>query len=389
MASFDLRSGYTPTADFSAPTSFGEVIDDSLLLVFGDSWLHDRGLAIIELLIARDQTTETVSWGMVEQLLLTPTFAGFMSIPQSLAESFSLEDLPEMSFGASITEPLVVVSSLIDTPQKVAAILDQIILTSSNIPNGNVSAVIASTLVVTDLLLRNMGGDITEQLIMASDYDELVRRYEEIVDNMLATSTDTPIARLYVSQEETLDTASTTDTSGSKLVSDILDELFLGGLIVLPDGTAWVINTETKGLSEYTNFEFNSMTEINGKFYGANSSGIYELAGDDDDGTDIRAIIRTGLSDFGISRKKRVSDVYIGHTSTGQLVLKVIYNQDNEKREAWYRVSEKPDAHDTTRFKVGKGAKARYWGFELANEDGADFNLDQIELYVLPLNRRL
>lgn len=389
MASFDLRSGYTPTANFTASVSLEEVIDDGFL-VTTDSVSIDSALVVLEQLRVRSKTKEQVAWGMVEQLLLSPEVASFLSIEKSAASYLNTIDITDTALGATVIEPLLITSPGVDgIPIKIQHMMEQLVLTDPVIPNGNVSLAVASVLALTDLLLRNLGGDVTEDLILTSPFDILLKKYSAYISQLYFNDTLTPLIRLYFEADEDLTLIDTLLSSGSTLTSEVVDALLFTGLLVLPDGTAWVVNTTTKGLSEYTNFDFNSMTEINGKFYGANSDGIYELTGDTDSGTDIQSIIRTGLSEFGTSRKKRISDVYIGYTSTKNLVLKVIYNQDNAKREAWYELTERSDAHDTARFKVGKGAKARYWGFELLNTGGTDFHLDEIELFVLPLTRRL
>ena len=49
----------------------------------------------------------------------------------------------------------------------------------------------------------------------------------------------------------------------------------------------------------------------------ANSNGIYVLTGDDSAGTDIDALIKTGLIDFGTSLEKQIPYAYIGLSKSG------------------------------------------------------------------------
>ncbi|MCK5611056.1 hypothetical protein KAR91_54790, partial [Candidatus Pacearchaeota archaeon] len=43
-----------------------------------------------------------------------------------------------------------------------------------------------------------------------------------------------------------------------------------------------VMNTENNAVTEYSNFDFNSMCEFNGVYLGGNSNGIFQMTGDTD-----------------------------------------------------------------------------------------------------------
>ena len=55
--------------------------------------------------------------------------------------------------------------------------------------------------------------------------------------------------------------------------------------------TIHAINTQTLGISEYTGLDFIALVEHEGRTYGLTATGLYELVGADDDGTDIDASI--------------------------------------------------------------------------------------------------
>jgi hypothetical protein len=167
----------------------------------------------------------------------------------------------------------------------------------------------------------------------------------------------------------------------------ILDSVVLGGVLTLPTGTynAWIINTQSLGVSRYTNYNFNSVA---GRFAAADD-GIYELTGDTDAGIPIPALIETGLMDFGSQMKKQIPDVYLGSTVDGRLVLKVTTSQDGKLIEDWYTATLDYEAPDNSRMKVGRGLKSRYWKFRLENVNGADFTLDDMGVRTVVLTRRL
>ena len=118
---------------------------------------------------------------------------------------------------------------------------------------------------------------------------------------------------------------------------------------------------------------------------------MYELAGDTDDGAAINARLRLGMSEMGTRRLKAYSEVYVGYTGDGQLLLRVIFTDDGSgtKRAAEYRMKPRPAAgRRESRFEPGKGLQAVYFDFELENLDGADFDLSSVEFQPLVSNRR-
>ena len=153
---------------------------------------------------------------------------------------------------------------------------------------------------------------------------------------------------------------------------------------------AWVMNTESGGLSKYTNFPFNSYATIGGRRYGAYSGGIVKFGGDTDFGEAIQARLRLGMFDFNSRVKKSFSEVYIG-AAGGELLLKCIYVDDGtgEKVAAVYRLQTRPaGASREMRFEPGKGLKAVDWDFEIENVDGADFDLRSVQFHPMMSSRR-
>lgn len=97
------------------------------------------------------------------------------------------------------------------------------------------------------------------------------------------------------------------------------------------------------------------------------------------------------MLDFGTSRMKRIRSAYLGYTATNELVMRVRAVSQGELSEHWYKAThtKTPNAPDGGYMPVGQGLKSRYWQFELTNIDGGDFEIDQVELHPLVLNRRV
>lgn len=155
---------------------------------------------------------------------------------------------------------------------------------------------------------------------------------------------------------------------------------------------AWVLNTESTGLSRYTNYPFNSFARIGDRYYGLTSGGLYRLDGDTDDGEPISAKISTGMFDFGDRVLKGIPEAYVGYASDGTMLLRTVFvhPKTGEKAAADYRlVPRGAAATRENRFEGGRGVFSVDWSFELENVGGADFELESIEFRPVALSRRV
>ena len=147
--------------------------------------------------------------------------------------------------------------------------------------------------------------------------------------------------------------------------------------------TGYAINLKTLGLSEYANFTFNSMCRIGSLSFGASSSGLYRLDGDDDSGENVVAYFTFPLCDFGVDNKKRIRSVYYGGTASKPLRLYTENDEGNERR----RLFEPKTVRSKTKVPVGREGKGSYWKFKVINVRGADFEMDTLEMFPIVLGR--
>lgn len=190
----------------------------------------------------------------------------------------------------------------------------------------------------------------------------------------------------------TVDAAGHTSTVGEasiELPMLILAATGLAPAVAAVDGalSALVLETESTRLTTYSHFNFNSLTEFNGVFLGANADGIYALSGGKDDVAEIAATVRFGVTDMKEQRLKRLVSAYVGYRADGEMTLTVTTDEDSE-----YQYTLAPRHLDNlhpSRVKLGRGARARYFQVALQNRDGADFELDQLTLDTAVLSRRL
>lgn len=152
---------------------------------------------------------------------------------------------------------------------------------------------------------------------------------------------------------------------------------------------AWVLNTETGGLSTYTNYGYNSLAAYDGVLYATSNEGVFEIASDTDtDSRFIAAHLKTGFLDFQQDNTKRLSDIFLGHVG-GQLEF-AVETYDGPQEVYTYAVEEREiDAPRNNRLKVGRGLSSRYWRFEIQNIDGANFQIYDVTAEVALSKRRL
>lgn len=155
---------------------------------------------------------------------------------------------------------------------------------------------------------------------------------------------------------------------------------------------AYVINTDTKAVSTYSRYPFNSFAKVGGRYYGMTEDGIRELEGESDAGSPINWRLRLAMTNLGRGSMKRMQSAYLGYCSNGALRLQVIVsNPKTGKKDAhFYKLDAQPaEAPQEARLKIGQGLKTVYWGFGLEAIDGASFQADLLELYPIVLDTKM
>lgn len=257
---------------------------------------------------------------------------------------------------------------------------------------GAKNAIVEATSAM-DYAQVDLPGQVTETGHAHAVVAQLFEFNMAMVEHAVATSTAAFTLSMTVAVPET---AHATDAASTKLAAH---ELVLEGAKAVVtfalNGdvyTGVVLHPEMAGaVTEYTQFPFNSFLYFNGTYYGVADNGIYALSGDDDAGTPIAARIRTGLIRIADGLVARVPVAYFGITTNGDMILKVITTSTlGQKQENWYKLEHRTaETMRETRVKPAKGLKSVYWGFELANVDGAFFTNDEIQFFPLALERRV
>ncbi|MBF0487801.1 MAG: hypothetical protein HQK98_06540 [Nitrospirae bacterium] len=143
-----------------------------------------------------------------------------------------------------------------------------------------------------------------------------------------------------------------------------------------------VINTTTKAVSFYKGFDFNSYGRPDSFTHlAANSSGIYEIDGDMDDGQPINCMMMTGINDFGIDNLKQCLEAYFhAPVATSAPVLLKVIADDGPQRT--YTII---PGQRTSRVVLSRGDIGRHWEFKV--EGVAPLEINSMKAAVTPLRR--
>lgn len=145
---------------------------------------------------------------------------------------------------------------------------------------------------------------------------------------------------------------------------------------------------EPGGTTRYTNYEMNSFVEIDGKYYGASSDGLYLLEGSDDAGAPIDASFGFGQLDFGTPQVKTVSYCYLSASAAGmqvdmQALLKGVPASYS------YVARGHGSSMRELRFTLGKGLRSSYVIPTFHNIAGGDFEVDAVRFMLAESARRI
>lgn len=145
----------------------------------------------------------------------------------------------------------------------------------------------------------------------------------------------------------------------------------------------YAVNAVTGALSTYRNFGFKQFATVRGETYAITDSGLYKLTGDTDNGDLLNASIDFGASDFGTSQLKRVSSVYAGVNTNGDVYIRMTADEGQERI---YKAITEPNE---CRVKTAKGLAARHWRVRLELTDASYADIDNLEIEVGVSQRRL
>lgn len=149
-----------------------------------------------------------------------------------------------------------------------------------------------------------------------------------------------------------------------------------------------VVNTRTQGCGRYENYGFRKIVQHKGREFGCNSAGIFELTGDADAGLPIHATGVSGVSGCGADVIKYFPEVHLVGRCAGQMEFSLAVDEKPAKTYPVTFAEGRDGVHRKLR-KLAQGVTGGYGQIAWSNVDGCDFYLQQVELGVLPTNRKV
>lgn len=352
--------------------------------------------------VSRDVVYEALHIGLTQRLLeglrLDENFFFGSLVPTSVESEYYVQD--DFRVGGRLSallllllnDGLVLGSSVNADYRAIARARDALLL--GGVVNSEAEADEAITLAIllgarTDALFRER---LAEIVALGTTFADQYAAVSAFVEGVRLNDTATPSAvALFFAEERVAFGASA--ATAAEFTAQLRESVRAAVRLNLESGefVAWTINSESKHLSSYTQFPVNGLAQFAGRALASLDDGIYDLDGPDDAGQPIPAKLRFAMTDLGAARMKRLDAAYLGFSASGQLLLKVVHTTEAGGKVAYaYRmVPRQQNVTSEGRVKFGQGVQSMYWGFELHNVNGSDFELESVEVRELVLDRRV
>lgn len=354
---------FSARSEASFNTRFSLATDDAVAATDAAAYVWRPGALVADVLSLQDATAIGMRWGVIlaDTQLLTDALT--RAYPVALVDTATLTEATSTVRGVITIEAL----ALVDSP----------------LPALRYARTLVDLLALSDSTRNFFGAGVVESIAVTEDLSRMFRATPTLADTLSLTDV---LGHSMILRVMAADTIEVTAAQALRMIfaGVLVDGIDLAAAYLSPGGgvTTWAVNAHNGATTEYTNYDFNSFATVGNRYLGASATGLYELLGDDDAGTDIIATIRSGLAQFAGTHLAAFKAAYLGVTGGGDYVLRIIDGQGH----SWdYAVV--AESGRSTKVKVGKGLRARYFAFELIST-GQDFDLDLVEFVPVVMQRR-
>ena len=375
--------GFTDTV--GALTTESRTFTDTF--VSADTVPYDFTTPIYDALAFNDATAWNLVFLFREVVAFRETLTQDSTYNILFEDDVAFADVVRGALAEMLSEALVLTDTAAYVRYWGARLRESLLLRDSAAADTAYNWLLADVLALADIASHGARETLTDALTMLDVVTGRAQVYKQLVDSILAGDTSTYLVAMPANLLESL-VFTDTGTAASLYQALLADEL----QFLLWDGnnraaySGYVMNPRVGGLTEYQNFNFNSIAKIGASYYGASNTGLYLLEGADDAGTDISVRIKFGAFNPGSGKKSRVEQAYIGVRTDGKIIFKTFADDGKER---WYETQAVQGDLQTQRAKLGRGVKSRYWQFELMNRDGEPMDLEQFEFLPITLTRRV
>lgn len=141
-----------------------------------------------------------------------------------------------------------------------------------------------------------------------------------------------------------------------------------------------VLNPALRGVTEFTNYDFNSVIELEGKLYAFGAAGIYLLGGTTDNGVAIPMSFTLGDAEYGRGQKSKLLDAHLLGRTSGTLQMTV--KADDGTAYPYTSIGDTTGNLQNHRFKPGKGIEGVAHRLTFGNVSGSTMEAQEINLLV-------
>ncbi|MDY6893819.1 MAG: hypothetical protein SVO01_00150 [Thermotogota bacterium] len=364
QASDTISSNWTGTESLSDSANLTDSIIPQFLLSLTDSLnAADTMNPILVLMISDYLTMRDV---LSAQASLTSEISDSLAAADSMVSQWMLSLIDSFDAADAVSQLKFIAETIEDS----ATISDALSST------GTFGLSIEETAQLVDLIQNGYDLSISDSLNAADTITSIATIYSTLADSMNAADALTVTLTAYLSISDNAVIVDAMSNNGI-LYATITEAAQLSVTMEIDDEVyeCWVLSTPTFLPSVYSGFNFNSYTVFNNRIFAANSTGIYELTGDDDAGSDIHTGVQFQETDFGTAAKKRFRKGFLGVSGTTP-VMSMEETDTGTKRT--YAISEKGEVA-AARDVVGKRWKLSVMDFD---------ELDTIKLVPVVLTKR-
>lgn len=328
---------------------------------------------------------------LLEHVALNGSASTFLAAQSSLTQGLTFDDSLQIAWAMLLGENLQLVADAAGNPILLGAMIDTLHATCAAESRMDALAAVAGAIALEALIQQGWSIEAMDSVAFNDALATTAKLIGPLVDAAALAGSAGHAMRLVAVGSESARLVGDAEAR-AVLQAQASDGILLYATLSIggEEYAGWVMNTTTRGVSEYRQFAFESVCFWRGRTFLAGHGGIYEQTGDDDAGDPIEAFIRTGLTDFGAGQQKRLPDVYYAVTGTGRVVLKVVTTDPNGALvEDWYESDGAAADFREGRFKPGRGLKTRYLQFELHNTAGGKLDYLALDWRPLILDRRV
>lgn len=386
VPSAGLTLGGFAVAGAGAEVSYSFLVEQPAMIYGTPGSMIATGVEDVMLLST--ETTGLLDYLISSVMTMTDAPTVLMSFLAQVTSSVQLRDSLALLFDGNLVSGIDL-DDVTDVDLRMIALLADVVdFTDEPGATASPLVTVVTALVLADAFVPVLDGALEDDVEFTEEITARIVALVEALATLELTDELTPSLHMLATVESELD-VSDEPAAQMALLVELLDTV--GFAVRFDNGSerfaGYTLNLRTSAVTEYENYHFNSMTLVGGRAYGAREDGVYRLEGDTDDGVPIDAFVRTGVLD--LDSLSRVVKAWIGLTSNGEMVLKTITTDDGKKKEHWYTMTRRPQgAPVESRFNPAKGVTSTFWQWELANVDGAYFELDMLKVWPISIGRR-